>query len=260
SVLLVEAGGPGDGGGSLSNPTQWIENLGSRYDWAYRYEPSPYVAGRSIPLALGKVLGGSGGINGMLWARGNRADYDARGAAGNAGWDFRSLLPLFKQSEDWEDGASEFRGAGGPIRVERARGLHPVAAALIEAGRSFGMPYLDDLNVPEPEGVGPMKLNVQGGVRPSPAGAYLRPVLGRKNLTVVTGAQVVKLTLSRTRCTGLEFLWEGRRHSAHASREVVLCAGAIHTPRLLLLSGIGPQEELAPLGIDTAVDLPGVGR
>jgi choline dehydrogenase len=211
-------------------------------------------------LSLGKVLGGSGSINGMLWARGNRADYDAWAAAGNAGWDFRSVLPLFKQSEDWEDGASEFRGAGGPIRVERARGLHPVAAALIDAGQSFGMPYLDDLNVPAPEGVGPMNLNVKGGLRCSPVGAYLRPVMGRPNLTVVTEAQVVKVTLSRTRCTGLEFLWEGRRHSAHASREVVLCAGAIHTPRLLLLSGIGPQEELAPLGIAGTVDLPGVGR
>jgi choline dehydrogenase-like flavoprotein len=122
------------------------------------------------------------------------------------------------------------------------------------------MPYLDDLNVPEPEGVGPMNINIRGGVRSSPAGAYLRPVMGRKNLTVVTGAQVVKLTLSRTRCTGVDFLWEGRRHSAHASREVILCAGAIHTPRLLLLSGIGPQGELAPLGIAPTVDLPGVGR
>jgi choline dehydrogenase len=260
AVLLVEAGGPGEGGGSLSNPTKWVENFGSRYDWAYRYEPSPHVAGRSIPIALGKVLGGSGSINAMLWARGNRADYDAWAEAGNAGWDFRSVLPLFKKSEDWEDGASEFRGAGGPIRVERARGLHPVAAALLDAGTSCGMPYLDDMNVPAPEGVGPMNLNVRGGVRCGPAGAYLRPVMGRKNLTVVTEAQVVKLTLSRTRCTGLEFLWDGRRHSAHASREVVLCAGAIHTPRLLLLSGIGPQDDLARLGIAPAVDLPGVGR
>jgi choline dehydrogenase len=260
TILLLEAGDPGNGAKRISNPPQWIENIGSPNDWAYRYEPSPHVAGRSIPLPLGKVLGGSGSINGMLWARGHRADYDAWAAAGNAGWDFSSVLPLFKQSEDWEDGASAFRGAGGPIRVERARDLHPVAAALIEAGRSFGMPYLDDLNVPEPEGVGPMNVNVKDGVRSSPAGAYLRPVLGRKNLTVVTGAQVATLILSGTRCTGLEFLREGRRQSAHASREVVLCAGAIHTPRLLLLSGIGPQEELAPLGIDTAVDLPGVGR
>jgi choline dehydrogenase len=259
TVLLLEAGGPGEGS-SLSNPPQWVENIGSPYDWAYRYEPSPHVAHRSIPLPLGKVLGGGGSIHGMLWARGNRADYDGWAAAGNPGWDFRSVLPLFKKSEDWEDGASEFRGAGGPIRVERARDLHPVAAALIDAGRSYGLPYLDDLNVPAPEGVGPMNLNVKAGARHGPAQAYLRPVMGRKNLMVVTEAQVVKLTLTGTRCTGLEFLWDGRRHSALASREVVLCAGAIHTPRLLLLSGIGPQEELAPLGIHAAVDLPGVGR
>jgi choline dehydrogenase len=259
TVLLVEAGGPAESG-SLVNPTRWVENFGSRFDWAYRYEPSPHVENRSIPLALGKVLGGGGSVNGLIWARGNRADYDGWAEAGNPGWDFRSVLPLFKKSEDWEDGAGETRGAGGPIRVERARDLHPVAAALIDAGRSYGMPYLDDLNVPAPEGVGPMNLNVKGGVRSSPAGAYLRPVVGRKNLTVVSEAQVVKLTLTRTRCTGLEFLRDGRRHCARASREVVLCAGAIHTPRLLLLSGIGPREELAPLGIATAVDLPGVGR
>ena len=187
-----------------------MENIGSRYDWAYRYEPSPHVAGRSIPLSLGKVLGGSGSINGMVWARGHRADYDGWAEAGNAGWDFNSVLPLFKKSEDWEDGASEFRGAGGPIRVERARDLHPVAAAFIDAGRSCGMPYLDDLNVPEPEGVGPMNLNVKGGTRCSPAGAYLRPVMGNKNLTVLTEAQAVKLTFTGTRCTGVDFLLDGR--------------------------------------------------
>jgi choline dehydrogenase len=205
TVLLVEAGGRGEAP-SLANPSQWVQNIGSRYDWAYRYEPSPHVGGRSIPIPLGKVLGGSGSINGMLWARGNRADYDSWTAAGNPGWDFRSVLPLFKQSENWEDGASEFRGAGGPIRVERASGLHPVAAALIDAGQSYGMRYLADVNVPRPEGVGPMNLNVKGGLRCSPAGAYLRPVLGRENLTVVTEAQVVKLTLSGTRCTGLDAL------------------------------------------------------
>src|SRR5262249_35857256 len=169
-------------------------------------------------------VGGGGSINGMLWARGNRADYDAW-AAGNAGWDFRSVLPLFKKAEDWEDGTSEFRGAGGPIHVERARDLHPVAAALIDAGQSCGMPYLDDVNVPGPEGVGPMNINVKDGLRCSPAGAYLRPVMRRPNLTVVTEAEVVKLTLSGTRCTGLEFLHGGQRHCARASREVVLCAG-----------------------------------
>src|SRR5262245_28680807 len=172
TVLLLEAGGPGEGVASLSDPPRWLENIGSPYDWSYRYQPSPHVAGRSIPLSLGKVLGGSGSTNGLIWARGHRADYDAWAEAGNADWDFDSVLPLFQKSEDWEGGESEFRGAGGPIRVERARDLRPAAAALVEAGRSFGMPYLDDLNVPEPEGVGPMNLNVKGGRRSSPSSAY----------------------------------------------------------------------------------------
>jgi len=258
TVLVLEAGGSGEGVASLSNPPQWVENLGSPYDWAYGYEPSPHVAGRSIPLALGKVLGGSGSINAMVWARGHRADYDGWAEAGNAGWDFHSVLPLFKRSEDWEDGGSEFRGAGGPIRVERARNLHPVADAFIEAGKSYGMPYLDDMNVPEPEGVGPMNLNIRDGTRCSPAGAYLRPVMGHKNLTVLTEAQAVKLTLTGTRCTGLDFLLDGELCSVGVSRELILCAGAIHTPRLLLLSGVGPHADLEHLGIDTVVD-PGRG-
>jgi choline dehydrogenase len=259
TVLLLEAGGPGEGP-SLSNPPQWAENIGSAYDWAYRYAPSPHVENRSIPLALGKLLGGSGSINAMVWTRGHRADYDGWAVAGNAGWDFHSVLPLFKKSEDWEDGASEFRGAGGPIRVERARDLPPVVAASIDAGRSYGMPYLDDVNVPEPEGIGPMNLNVKGGKRCSPAGAYLRPVMGHMNLTVLTEAPAVKLTFAGTRCTGVDFLLEGKLRSVGASRELILCAGAIHTPRLLLLSGVGPHADLEQLGIEAVVDLPGVGR
>ena len=170
-----------------------MENLGSPYDWAYHYEPSPHVAGRSIPLPLGKVLGGSGSINAMVWVRGHRADYDGWAEAGNAGWDFKSVLPLFKKSEDWEDGGSAFRGAGGPIRVERARDLHPVVTAFIDAGRSCGMQYLDDLNIPEPEGVGPMNLNIKEGRRCSPVGAYLRPVMGHKNLTVLRNSRHLPL-------------------------------------------------------------------
>jgi choline dehydrogenase len=134
------------------------------------------------------VLGGSGIINGLVWTRGHRADYDAWAEAGNPGWDFHSVLPLFMQSEDWEDGASAFRGAGGPIRVERARDLHPVAAALVDAGRSCGMPYLDDINVPEPEGVGPMNLNVKRGAGCSPATAYFWPAMESLNITVLTEA------------------------------------------------------------------------
>src|SRR5215469_15654186 len=260
TVLLLEAGGPGDGAASLWNPPQWVENLGSPYDWAYRYEPSPHVAHRAIPLSLGKVLGGSGRINAMVWARGHRADYEGWAEAGNTGWAFHSVLPLFKQAEDWEDGESEFRGAGGPIRVERAKKLPPVTGAFIDAGRSYGMPYLDDLNVPEPEGVGPMNLNVRDGIRCSPADAYLWPVMANQNLTVLTEALAVKLRFTGSRCTGLDFLLDGKLRSVDVSRELILCAGAIHSPRLLLLSGLGPHADLKHLGIETLVDLPGVGR
>jgi choline dehydrogenase len=260
TVLLLEAGTTDVGVKSVSNPPQWVENLGSRYDWGYRYEASPHVENRAIPIALGKVLGGSGSINGMIWARGNRADYDAWAEAGNTGWDFESVLPLFKQSEDWEDGASAFRGAGGPIHVERARDLHPVAAALIDAGGSCGMPYLDDMNVAAPEGVGPMNLNVKGGARCSPAAAYLRPVMENQNLTVLTEARVLKLAFTGSRCTGVDFLRGGRVCSVRASEEVILCAGVVHTPRLLLLSGVGSSDDLERLGIDIVHDLPGVGQ
>jgi len=260
TVLLLEAGGSDEGVDSISNPPQWVDNIGSPYDWAYRYESSPHVDHRSIPLPLGKVLGGSGSINAMIWARGHRADYDAWAKAGNVGWDFDSVLPLFKKSEDWEGGESAIHGAGGPIRVQRIWDLDPVPAALIDACQSCGMPYLEDMNVPEPEGVGRMALNVRAGTRCSPSSAYLQPVMGKPNLTVLTEAQVVTLALTGTRCAGIEFLLDGELHSVAAAREVILCAGAIHTPRLLLLSGLGPHDELERLGIHTVVDLPGVGR
>src|SRR5262249_50846388 len=168
TIFLLEAGGTGEGVASLSSPPRWVENLGSPYDWAYRYEASPHVACRSIPPPLGKVLRGAGRHQSQGWEPRARADYDGWAEAGNPGWDFKSVLPLFKKSEDWEGGASAFRGAGGPIRVERARDLHPVAAAFIDAARSCGMLYLDDLNILEPEGVGPMNLNIKGGRRWSP--------------------------------------------------------------------------------------------
>jgi choline dehydrogenase len=231
TVLLLEAGGPG------------------RRDDRLPISPAP-----------GKVFGGSGILKAMTWARGHRADYDGWAEVGNAGWDFESVLPLFKASEDWESGASEVRGAGGPVRVERARNLHPIAAALIDGCRSFGLPYLDDANVPEPEGVGPMNLSVRGDSSCGPADAYLRPVACNRNLTVLTGARVAKLRLADTRCTGVDFLSGGEACSVRAFREVILCAGAVETPRLLMLSGIGATPELDRLGIDIAVDLPGVGQ
>lgn len=260
TILLVEAGGTGEGIPTISNPARWVENIGSSHDWSYRYAPTPHVDHRSIPLARGKVLGGCGSINGLAWVRRNSAVYDDWANAGNAGWDFDSLLPLFKKSEDWEDGAHEFRGAGGPVRVERAKDLQPVATALIDACQSYGMPYLDDMNDPSPEGVCILNLNVRDGQRCGPAIAFLRPVMHQERLTILTEAQAVKLRFSGTRCIGVDILIDDKPHSINASREVVVSAGAIDTPRLLMLSGIGPEAEIKGLGIAPIVNLPGVGQ
>ncbi|MGW2469898.1 GMC family oxidoreductase [Streptomyces bauhiniae] len=259
-VLVLEAGGERDDAPSLTCPRRWVENFGSAYDWNYRYAPNPHTGNRPLPLARGKVVGGSGAVNALVWARGRAADYDAWAAAGNPGWDYASVLPYFTRSEDWEDGPSAHRGGGGPLRVERARDLHPVAGALIDSSLSYGMPYLDDINVPEPLGAGPVSMNVRDGRRWNSWHGYLRPLLGHPRLTVVTGATVRRLTLAGNRCTGVEFAREGRVHRVRATGEVVLSAGAVDSPRLLMLSGIGPAGELARLGIATVADLPGVGQ
>ncbi|WP_432842548.1 GMC family oxidoreductase [Dactylosporangium sp. CA-092794] len=259
-MLVLEAGGAQDDAASIVNPPQWVENLGSRYDWNYQYAPAPHTGNRTIPLARGKVVGGSGSINALVWARGNRADYDGWAAAGNPGWEYESVLPLFQQAEDWEDGANEYRGAGGPIRVERAKDLHPVAQALIDSGLSYGMPYLDDMNVPDPLGVGPVSMNVRDGQRCSSWRGYLKPVADHPRLTLLTGAHVHRLTFAGSRCTGVEFERAGRGYRAGAASEVVLAAGAIDTPRLLLRSGVGPAGDLRRLGIDVVGDLAGVGQ
>lgn len=261
TVLVLEAGGPSHGVESISDPARWTENFSSQFVWPYTYAPGPYTGNRVIGLPRGKVLGGSGSINAVVWTRGHRADYDGWASAGNIGWDYASILPLFKRSEDWEGGEDHFRGAGGPIHIERTRAqdLSLPAAALVEACASFGIPYVDDLNCPEPKGVGLLQGNVRDGVRCDPWNSYLQPVHGTDRLTVLTGAQVIRLRLSGSRCTGVDYLMEGKLYSAGASHETVLAAGTIDTPRLLLLSGIGPHEDLKNIGIRTNVDLPGVG-
>jgi choline dehydrogenase len=258
-VLVIEAGAERADAPTITDPLRWVENLGGEYDWQYSYEPTPHVAGRRIPLARGKVVGGSGSINAMAWVRGNRHDFDGWAAMGNEGWDYESVLPLFKRAEDWEDGETAHRGAGGPIPVERVRDLHPAASALIDSGISLGLPYLDDYNVPEPFGVGPISLNVRDGVRQSPWDGYLEPVLDDPWLTLRSGARARLLTFAGTRCTGVEYEWQGQIHTATASSEVILCAGAIDSPRLLMNSGIGPAAELSRLGLHVLADLP-VGR
>ena len=256
TVLVLDAGAAPDGIESVDVPTRWVENIGAAHDWAYTYEPTDAVAGRTLFLSRGKVFGGSGSTNALVWVRGQKADYDGWAAAGATGWDHDSVLPYFRRSEDWIDGASEQRGAGGPVRVERATDLHPVATALIEAAISYGMPYLDDTNVAEPLGAGPINTDASAGLRTSTWTGHLRPVLDDPRLTVIGGAHVTGISLTGSRCTGVTY--DGGHVTA--TREVILAAGAIDSPRLLLRSGIGPAAHLRAVGVEVRHDLPGVGR
>ncbi|MEJ1962787.1 MAG: GMC family oxidoreductase N-terminal domain-containing protein [Gammaproteobacteria bacterium] len=259
-VLILEAGPSDENLRSLSDPVLWASNIASDHDWKYFFDSSPHVDHRRILLSRGKVLGGSSSINALVWARGHSSDFDRWAADGNEGWDFESVLPFFKKAEDWEDGETELRGAGGPIRVERAKNLHGVAAALIDAARCYGIPYIDDMNGPTLEGAGPINMNVRNGARESTSRAYLRPIMGKPLLTVLTGAKALRLIVDSGRCTGVEYLHEGALKRAHAAAEVVLSAGAIDSPRLLLLSGIGNAKDLRALHIPVVADLPGVGQ
>jgi choline dehydrogenase len=260
NILLLEAGGIADGVDSIENPLRWLENIGSPQDYLYQYQPAPLLNNRIIYAPRGKVLGGSGSINAMVWARGNKDDYNQWESLGNKGWDYESVLPLFKKIEDWQGGETDFHGAGGPIHIESPGQFHFVDAAMIEAGKSYGMPYREDVNGPEPEGVGPMSMNIKDGKRCSPFVGYLKPVLEKNNLTVITEAKVLHLNLTGSKCTGLKFLHKGIVVNVDATNEVILCAGAIESPRILMLSGIGDEKDLQQLNIDARIDLPGVGK
>ncbi|MEP6724456.1 MAG: GMC family oxidoreductase N-terminal domain-containing protein [Bacteroidota bacterium] len=260
TVLLLEAGGDYNEIETVTNPMQWLNNIGAANDYFYQYQPSPLLNDRVISAPRGKQLGGSGSINALVWARGNQADYNNWAAAGNRGWDYESVLPFFKKIEDWEGGENSFHGVKGPIHVETAKNIHPVGQALIDAGVSFGLPFLEDTNGPNPEGVGAMSMNTLNGKRCSPFRGYLQPVLNNPMLSVLKNAQVLNLIIEGTHCTGVEFLYEGKKVSIKASKEVILSAGTFETPRILMLSGIGPQTELKGLGIQSKIDLPGVGK
>ena len=214
-----------------------------------------------MPSDLGRGLGGGGAVNAMAHIRGHRAVYDAWAAGGATGWGYDSLLPYFKRSEHTEGRDPALRGTGGPVRVapvpETSR--HPAARALAEALRALGFPMTSDLSGRHQEGVAWPDLAIDGGKRVSPDTAYLRPALGRPGLTVLDRCLVTRLLISGGRCTGVAYLRDGAEEQACASAEVVVCAGAIGSPRLLMLSGVGPSGHLRDHGIDVAADLPGVG-
>ena len=258
-VLLLEAGGA-ERTRAMTVPDAWPDLLGSAADWAD--VTSAQADAGPVAYPRGRALGGSGAINAMAHIRGHRAVYDGWAAGGAPGWGFADLLPYFRRSEHAEGRDPALRGTCGPVRVAAVPGpdRHPVAVAFAWALLQLGCPASDDLSGSRQDGVAWADLAIAGGRRVSPADAYLAPAMGRPNLTVSPGCVVTGLQVRDGRCTGVSYLRDGAPAQAHASGEVIVCAGAVGSPHLLLLSGIGPARQLRDLGIDPAADLPGVGH
>ncbi|MFL5860824.1 MAG: GMC family oxidoreductase [Solirubrobacteraceae bacterium] len=259
TVLLLEAGGP-DASPAIHDPARFHELWLAPEDWAYYTTPQPQAADRALHWPRGKVLGGSSCLNGLIHVRGARTDYAEWARLGAEGWGWDDVLPAFRRMEDFDGGASELRGAGGPLRVISRYALAPVHEAIVVAAQEVGIAHNPDYNSGMLDGVAQMQLTIRDGHRDSAAAAYLRPVIDDPNLRVLTGAHVQRLLLEGTRCVGVEWERDGGLTVARADAEVVISAGAIESPALLLRSGIGPAGDLVALGIDVAADLAGVGR
>lgn len=261
SVLLLEAGGddrswwlklPIGYGHSFYNPA---------VNWMYDTEPDPGLDGRRAYWPRGKVLGGSSTINAMVFVRGQPADFDAWAAAGNPGWGWSDVLPYFRKLEDSPLGPSAWRGQGGPLHVsEVSDAVHPLCAHYLQAAGQAGLPRNPDLNGALSEGVGINQITTRNGWRESAATAYLRPAQRRPQLTVRTGALATRVLFEGRSASGLQYLQNGQLHTVRARRELILAAGAIASPQLLLRSGVGPADALQALGIGVVADLPAVGR
>src|ERR1700730_15957886 len=258
-VLLLEAGG--------EDKNRWIHiplGFGKTFadpsvNWCYETEPDPGAAARRIFWPRGKVLGGSSSINGMVYIRGQAEDFDHWRQLGNTGWSFEDVLPYFRRSEHQMRGADAFHGAGGPLCVSDVA-QHPICEAFIAAATQLGFPRNDDFNGASQGWVVYHQTTTRNGERCSTAVGYLRPAMQRANLRVVTGALTEKILCEGRRAIGASFRRDGRLCIAHAVREVILCGGAVNSPQLLMLSGIGPQQHLAEFGIPFVHHLPGVGQ
>lgn len=263
SVLVIEHGGS-DVGPFIQMPAALSYPMNMpRYDWGYKSEPEPHLNNRVLACPRGKVIGGSSSINGMVYVRGHALDFDHWESVGATGWAFADVLPYFKRMESWHDGghggAPEWRGSSGPVHVTRGPRLNPLYAAFVEAGKQAGYPVTDDYNGHQQEGFGPMEQTVWQGRRWSAANAYLRPALKRDNCDLVRGL-ACRVVFEDGRATGVEIERKGRRQIVRARREVVLAASSINSPKLLMLSGIGPAAHLREHGIDVLADRPGVGE
>ena len=260
SVLLIEFGGS-DRAVVVQMPAALSIPMNmKRFNWGYETEPEPALNDRRIICPRGKALGGSSSINGLVYVRGHPLDYDRWEEEGARGWGFRDVLPYFRRAESRREGADAYRGGEGPLATRRGSLRNPLYSAFVEAGKQAGYPVSEDLNGEVPEGFGSFDMTVKNGVRWSAANAYLRPAMKRPNLTVVTHALAKKVLFEGKRAVGIAFERGGRLETARASREVILCGGAINSPQLLKLSGVGPAAELSALGIPVVHDLPGVGE
>src|SRR4051794_2151895 len=258
-VLLVEAGGP-DRSPNIKIPAAFAKQFRTKLDWDLGTEPEPFLDNRSLYMPRGKGLGGSSSMNAMLYVRGRPLDYDLWEAQGAAGWGWEGVRPYFLRAENNERGASEHHATGGPLNVADERSPRPVLRKWFASAEKVGIPYVNDYNGPEQDGCSMVQVTQRNGRRFSAADAYLKPAKGRTNLTVLTGAQVARLEIDDGRVTGVRFRdRRGREDVARADREVILSAGALGSPQLLMLSGIGPADQLREHGIDVVSDLPGVG-
>jgi len=259
SVLLLEAGGT-DNKIDIHIPAGYGKLHRTEVDWKFWTEPQSHVGGRRIYLPRGKVLGGSSSTNAMAYVRGNRNDYEEWASLGNAGWGYEDVLPYFRKSEHNEDFTGPYHGSGGPLHVTKLKEPSELTHHFIRACNEQGIASNPEYNGGEQFGAQMLQFTMKDGKRHSTATAFLKPVMGRKNLTVITGALVHRVTLQDLRATGVVFSLKGEVRQASADREVILAAGAFQSPQLLMLSGIGDREELARFGIAPSLHLPGVGQ
>ena len=261
SVLLLEAGG--------SDRSPWVQvpiGYGKtftdpRFNWKYFTEPDPGLLSRKTYWPRGKVLGGSSSINAMLYVRGHPGDFDDWAAAGNPGWAYRDVLPYFRKSEDHVWGASDYHGSGGPMRVsEFTTAVHPICQRFLASCEALGIPANPDFNAAQMEGAGTWQMTTRDGWRESASNAFLRPAMRRSNLNVITRALVTRVSFTGTRAIGIEYSRGGKLHTVQARRDVILSAGAVNTPQLLQLSGVGDATLLRRFGIAVQLDAPAVGQ
>lgn len=260
-VLVLEAGG-WDRHPFLHIPLAWPHVFFNRMsDWGYFSEPDSTIGNRPLDCARGKVVGGCSTVNGMTYMRGHPGDFDTWAkATGDRGWSYERVLPYFKRAESWEGGEDAYRGGNGPITTRYSRFDDPISENFISAGVEAGYPFTKDFNGAEPEGFSPWQSTIRNGRRCSTAVAYLRPALKRRNVKLLVKAHTTRIVMNGTRAIGVEYVQGGKVQIAHVDTEVIVAAGAINSPQLLNLSGIGEATELKKVGINTIVNLPGVGK